>query len=147
MPISRVSVGKRGANAVERDARGNLGIFIDVVLVVVMDELMIDCLPKNNPGNGREAEIDNDEPLISDRIVADMMLDRRHSLTDGGDLTSETCLGGETRRCDFSLFPGIFENAQGPHEKMSDRFVNWELDEQDIVLTQFEGCDDTNGSG
>jgi hypothetical protein len=58
MPVSRMKMRKYSNHAVERDALAYARILVDVNVVIEIDEIVPECLPKDQPRDCDQSEAD-----------------------------------------------------------------------------------------
>ena len=58
MPVSRMKMGKRSNHAIEREALYDARIFININVVIEIDEIISERLPKNQPDDCDQTETD-----------------------------------------------------------------------------------------
>src|ERR1700736_4868551 len=77
MPVLRVRLSKRRDKAVPRQAGADFAIFVNVVLVVVINELVLQGLTENGPRHSCDYKIDKEQT----RISRPPRRGRRHAIT------------------------------------------------------------------
>ena len=58
VPVSAVSVSKRPKNPGARQTRDDMRVFVNVDWVVVINELVMQCLPEHDPGEADQDDAD-----------------------------------------------------------------------------------------
>ncbi len=58
MPVSRMKMGKCSNHAIDREALDDARIFININVVIEIDEIVPERLPKNQPDDGDQTETD-----------------------------------------------------------------------------------------
>ena len=58
VPVSRMKMGKNSNHAVEREALDDARIFININVVIEIDEIVPECSPKDQPDDCNQTERD-----------------------------------------------------------------------------------------
>ena len=68
MPQTRVTMSEDPLESVESESTTNLSVFVNVAVVIEVDKVVAECLPKNEPDDRGEKNADGDrEPAIVSR--------------------------------------------------------------------------------
>jgi len=60
MPVLRMNMSERPGNAGDVKTAGYLRIFVNVARIIIINEVVPECLAKNDPRNYREKNADGD---------------------------------------------------------------------------------------
>ena len=60
MPQTRVTMSEDPPESVESESTTNLSVFVNVAVVIEVDEVVTECLSKNDPDDGGEKNTDRD---------------------------------------------------------------------------------------
>ena len=80
MPVSSMEAKKRRDQTVARQTRRNLRVFVNIILVVVLDKGMAERLPENGPRQRGQRQIDGDEDAAGNRFRRGVTRCRRHAI-------------------------------------------------------------------
>jgi hypothetical protein len=66
MPVGRMDVGKSPDDSLGSQTQGNLGVFEDIFVIVKINELIMTCLPENDPYDCDKEHTDaQNHPMIA----------------------------------------------------------------------------------
>lgn len=65
MPVAGMDISKGPRNSMESETGGDFRVFVDVPIVVVIEEIVMQRLPENEPGKRDQSYANcNDPPLV-----------------------------------------------------------------------------------